>query len=121
MATMQMNRPSNSSLRTMDHSSRLPGLRSLLGKGSSMESGRQAAASKSVSKTEFTPTENFTHLKMTAERMMQDQASTKTDLSITQSKLQKFEEKERNLELEKQELQNDNQMLRVSEVMYKHA
>lgn len=118
MQLMHKSRPPNMvAMRAVEQpASRLPGLRSLLTNGGSGEqSGRQASATKSnMTKADFTPTESFTHLKLTAEKMMHDQATTKTDLSITQSKLQKFEKIEKTLELKKQELQNENHMLRVS-------
>ncbi|EFJ11290.1 hypothetical protein SELMODRAFT_426465 [Selaginella moellendorffii] len=57
--------------------------------------------------------ESFTHLKLTAEKMLQEQACVRSDLEIANSKLAKAEEELRALEAKNQEISNENAMLKV--------
>ncbi|KAJ7557411.1 hypothetical protein O6H91_05G125700 [Diphasiastrum complanatum] len=59
--------------------------------------------------------ESFTHLKLTAEKMVQEQACVKADLQIAKAKLQKSEEQIRSLESKLRDISNENAMLKVKQ------
>ncbi|KAH7440407.1 hypothetical protein KP509_04G105600 [Ceratopteris richardii] len=69
-----------------------------------------------VKKCEVRPSEGLTQLKLTAEKMLQEQASVKTDLQVTYSKLEKSEQEVQLLETRLQEIKDENGMLRVKQL-----
>ncbi|XP_058086234.1 synaptonemal complex protein ZEP1-like isoform X4 [Magnolia sinica] len=58
---------------------------------------------------------SFTNLKLTAEKLVKEQASVKTDLEMAHSKLKKSAENIRALELKLQETSNENAKLKVKQ------
>eukprot|EP01018_Ginkgo_biloba_P005006 Gb_09289 [translate_table: standard] len=66
-------------------------------------------------KTDYRGGENFTHLKLTAEKLVQEQACAKTDLQIANSKLKKSTEQIRGLETKLQDVSNENAKLKVKQ------
>ncbi|KAG9451518.1 hypothetical protein H6P81_011483 [Aristolochia fimbriata] len=59
---------------------------------------------------------NFTTLKLTAEKLVKEQASVKADLDIAQTKLARASDQIRTLEVKLQEACNENAMLKVKQV-----
>ncbi|CAM6109399.1 unnamed protein product [Calypogeia fissa] len=57
--------------------------------------------------------ENFNQLKITAEKMIQEQACVKSDLQILKTKLRKSEDQVRTLESKVQDMNNENAMYKV--------
>lgn len=72
-----------------------------------------ARADASANRMDFLTGAHFTHLKITAEKMVQEQASAKTELHILRSKLQKSDEQILQLESRLRAVQLENAKLKV--------
>ncbi|KAI5071654.1 hypothetical protein GOP47_0013905 [Adiantum capillus-veneris] len=68
-----------------------------------------------MNKSDLRASESLSQLKLTAEKMIQEQASVKTDLQVTYTKLEKSEQEVRSLEMRLQDTKNDNFVLRLKQ------
>eukprot|EP00850_Spirogloea_muscicola_P002446 SM000009S23575 [mRNA] locus=s9:791137:793557:+ [translate_table: standard] len=119
-AQMSASRLPTAKMSLMDYSR--PSLRSMLmqRKSAGQQDFQSTAADESfvrapAQQQDIPAGESFSHLKLTAEKMMQEQACARSDLQLLQTKLQKAEEQIQQLEAKLQHTSGENAKLKAKQ------